>query len=98
MKINDILECFNRHLDSKVNGNSIHFVASSKWEKKFGALKKATTSIFKISPDSSEEIITKEYATNIPSGAEAVLMEHTERLAIKEFIDYYYNLLVSYDS
>lgn len=98
MKINEILECFNKALDEfrASNGSSVktHFAARSAWERKIGAVKRAYTEIDLIDNGPYDKgkatpIITQEYVSNVPSGAEVALIETTERRALKEFIIYW---------
>lgn len=87
MKINDVIECFNRVLDSRGNPDKVHYVAHSKWERKMGSVKTATTVITLYNPkEGVKEVVKSEYTTNIPSGQEEVLIEETQRRALTEFI------------
>lgn len=87
MKINDILECFNKALDLQGNPDKIHYVAHSSWERKMGAIKQATTIITLIDPKvGAKEIICAEYTASIPAGQEDVLIEGAQRRALTEFI------------
>lgn len=87
MKINDILECFNKALDANGNPKRIHYVAHSSWERKIGAVKSASTIITLCDPqEGTKDIITSTYTTNIPTGQEEVLLEETQRRALIEFI------------
>lgn len=87
MKINDILECFNKALDANGNPKGIHYVAHSTWERKIGAVKSALTIITLCdSQDGPKEVVRAEYTTNIPKGQEEALLEETQRRALTEFI------------
>lgn len=87
MKINEVLECFNKALDIKGNPKKIHYVSHSTWERKIGTVKSATTTITLHDPKGgNKEIIKAEYTTNIPSGHEDALIEETQRRALTEFI------------
>lgn len=92
MKINDILECFNKALDATNNPKKIHYVAHSTWERKMGAVKSASTTITLYDPqEGPKEIVKSEYTTNIPNGCEEVLIEETQRRALTEFIKKWHN-------
>lgn len=92
MKINDVLECFNKAIDAIGNPNKIHYVAHSSWERKIGAVKSAYTIISVCSPNEKpREIIKSEYTTTIPNGQEEVLIEETQRRALTEFIKQWNN-------
>lgn len=87
MKINDILECFNKALDYKGNPKRIHYIAHSILEKKIGAIKSATTIISLYDPkEGTKEVVKSEYTTAIPKGHEEALVEETQRRALTEFI------------
>lgn len=87
MKINDILECFNRALDANGNPRGVHYVAHSTWTRKMGSIKSASTIITLCDPkEKPKEIIRAEYTTNILNGQEEVLVEETQRRALTEFI------------
>ena len=87
MKINDILECFNKALDANGNPKGIHYVAHSTWERRIGAVKSAFTIITLCDPkEGTKEIVKAEYTTRIPSGQEEALVEETQRRALVEFI------------
>ena len=87
MKINDILECFNKALDANGNPKGIHYVAHSTWERRIGAVKSAFTIITLCDPkEGTKEIVKSEYTTRIPSGQEEALVEETQRRALVEFI------------
>ena len=92
MKINDILECFNKALDANGNPKGVHYVAHSTWERKMGAVKSASTIITLCGPkEQPKEIIKSEYTTSIPNGQEEILMEETQRKALIEFIKRWHN-------
>lgn len=92
MKINDILECFNKALDAKGNPRGIHYVAHSTWERKIGAVKSASTIITLCDPQAEpKEIVKSEYTTTLPNGQEEVLVEETQRRALTEFIKRWHN-------
>ena len=88
MKINDILECFNKALDLAGNPEKIHYVAHSVIEKKIGPVKQATTIITLCDQanNTRKDIVEKSYTTSIPTGHEEVLKEETEKRALIEFI------------
>lgn len=88
MKINDILECFNKVLDLKAATSHMHYVAHSTIEKKMGPVKKATTIITLCDHATgvNKDIISESYTTTMPSGQENVLIEETERRALTNFI------------
>lgn len=88
MKINEILECFNKALDLKGNPNKVHYVAHSTLERKIGPVKQATTIITLLDQvnDIRKDIVEESYITNMPAGQEEVLKEETERRALIKFI------------
>lgn len=87
MKINDILECFNKALDAKGNPKRIHYVAHSTWERKMGTVKSAHTIITLIDPKAdTKEIVHAEYTASIPTGQEEALIEESQRRALTEFV------------
>lgn len=88
MKINDILECFNKALDLKGNPKRIHYVAHSVIERKIGSIKQATTIITLCDQldNTRTDIIKESYTTSMPAGQEEVLKEETERRALIKFI------------
>ena len=92
MKINDVLECFNKALDAIGNPKGIHYVAHSTWERKMGTVKSASTIITLCDPqEQPKEIIRANYTTNILNGHEEALMEETQRRALTEFIKKWHN-------
>lgn len=87
MKINDVLECFNKALDAKGNPKRIHYVAHSTWERKMGTVKSAHTIITLIDPQAgTKEIVHIEYTASIPTGQEEALIEESQRRALTEFV------------
>ena len=87
MKINDILECFNKALDSKGNPRGIHYVAHSALERKIGIVKSASTTITLYDPQAGpQEVVKKELTAAIPNSLEEDLVEETQRKALTEFI------------
>ena len=88
MKINDVLECFNKVIDINGNPNKIHYVAHSTIDKLIGQVKKATTiiTLCNLSNEDRKEIIKEEYTATIPTGYESALIEESERRALLEFI------------
>lgn len=92
MKINDILECFNKALDAKGNPREIHYVAHSTWERRIGAVKSASTIITLCDPQAGpKEVIREEYTTTLPNGQEETLVEETQRRALTKFIMKWHN-------
>ena len=92
MKINDVLECFNKVIDTTDNPNKVHYVAHSSWERKIGTVKSAYTIISICSlNEKPREIIKSEYTTTMPNGQEEVLIEETQRRALTEFIKQWSN-------
>ncbi len=92
MKINDVIECFNKALDDIGNPNNAHYIVHSKWERKMGAIKSASTIITLYDPkEGTKEIVKSEYTTRIPSGQEEALIEETQRRALVEFIKKWHN-------
>lgn len=87
MKINDVLECFNKALDAKGNPKRVHYVAHSTWERKMGTVKSAHTIITLIDPQAgTKEIVHTEYTASIPTGQEEALIEESQRRALTEFV------------
>lgn len=97
MEINEILECFNKHLDSERLKSNIqtsgHFVCHSNWERKMGTLKVAKTCIDFHKDGVNFSVVTTQYATSMPVGQEDVLIHECERQTLIKFIPYYYNNL-----
>lgn len=92
MKINTILECFNKVLDIEGNPRKTHFIAHSTLERKIGAVKTATTIITLHDPQGKDEdIIRQEYTTAMPISGEQALIEETQRRALVDFIQYWDN-------
>lgn len=89
MKINIVLECFNRALDDNNKNNKCHFVAHSFWERKIGSIKSATTIITLHDPiEGNKEIIKEEY---IGRGDEQVVVEESQKKALTEFVKLWSN-------
>lgn len=87
MKINEVLECFNRALDIKGNPKGIHYVARTTIEKKIGTCKQATTTITLCDPQAEpKDIISVSGIMSVPTGQEDVLMENMQKKALTEFI------------
>lgn len=87
MKINDVLESFNKALDVLGNPRRLHYVAHSSWERKIGSVKSATTIITLIDPqDKPKEVLREECTDSVPAGQEEVLIERSQKKALTEFI------------
>lgn len=89
MKINDVLECYNKALDECGNPDKKHFVAHSTVEKKIGPVKEVTTFITLCNPTTGKnECIVKTTNTECSIGEESKekLIEKTEKEALVEFI------------
>lgn len=89
MKINSVLECFNKVLDERGNPDKKHFVAHSTIEKKIGPIKEVTTFITLCnSTTGKNECIVKQVNTgaSITEEAKEKLIEETEKKALVEFI------------
>lgn len=92
MKINEILECFNKVLDQHGNPDKVHYVAYDNIERRIGAVKTASTIITLVGPKGTkEEIIREEYTSNMPKEYENALLEETERMALVKFIEKWTN-------
>lgn len=82
MKINEILECFDKALD---NGN--HYIIRSFWERKIGTLKQITSIIYLLDPDkTTSEFVKVEHVYAVNSGQEEEYVEENQKRALVEFI------------
>src|SRR5574344_2197538 len=80
MKINEILECFNKVLDIRGNPGKIHFVAYSSLEKKIGTIKQVTTVITLCDPQKGNTEFVKNSMTGVAlTGLENKLIEESQK-------------------
>lgn len=87
MKINDILECFNKVLDYKGNPERAHYIAHSILDRKIGTVKSASAIITFYDPiKGPEEVCRAECTDSIASGHEGELIEQAQKEALIEFI------------
>ena len=88
MRINNILECFNKVLASKTGDKNRHIVAYSNWKPKMGPYKEASTIISLIDSVTmkSEQLISMSEVDRTPAGEEDKLIERNEEKALIEFI------------
>lgn len=96
MKINDIIECFNKNLDRLRKDNKPdfcgYFTVHSYWEKVMGTLKTAHTIIEYVKSSKDKEIIIHTcYSSTIIAGHENALIEESERRALTFFIEEWTN-------
>lgn len=85
MTINDIIDCFNKALNT-------HYVVYSNIERKIGAIKEASTIITKINKDlKTEEVIRESCTASIIKDKEPLLIEESQKKALIKFIEWLYD-------
>lgn len=88
MRINNVLECFNKVLESKRPKENKHVVAYSNWKQKMGPFKEATTVISIIDPTvmKSDKLVVVNTVDRVYAGEEELFIEKNEEKALIEFI------------